>query len=62
MIDEMEHCNCDCHEQFGVEHIIPCCYNCHYCDNNIVTFYYDSHIKDCEEKHKDFSKPLVAGK
>jgi len=41
-------CDCSCHYQPDVVHMISCCKECPHCKHNIETGYFDSHVKDCE--------------
>jgi hypothetical protein len=47
-----EICNCPCHNNNNVRHIMPCCFYCEFCSQKIKYHHYTSHIKVCEEKLK----------
>ena len=43
-----EKCNCDCHHDKNIRHVMPCCQVCKYCKENIESGYYDSHVEKCK--------------
>jgi len=34
-VEDLEECMCECHFNEYVEHIIPCCEQCRYCEKRI---------------------------
>lgn len=44
----LEFCDCNCHANENIMHIVACCRNCPGCNAHINTNYYDKHTKNCE--------------
>ena len=51
-VGSFEVCDCDCHRMPGVYHMMPCCYTCPHCKQNIRRGYFDSHVEKCKS-HRD---------
>jgi len=43
-------CDCACHKNEGVFHVMPCCDNCPHCDKRIRNGWMDSHLQSCPNK------------
>lgn len=52
MISRLDICDCDCHDNDCIKHIAPCCYECLYCYNNIITYVYEKHLKECKKEYE----------
>jgi|GEM_PF-4768518 len=45
-----EICTCICHsENSQVAHIMPCCFECHICEQRIKSNSYESHKEKCSQ-------------
>jgi len=49
MID-IEECDCICHREPGVSHIMNCCFYCEKCGKNIQFAFWEMHQKQHEEE------------
>ncbi len=47
---DFEICDCECHTDPSVVHIMPCCEKCPHCGGNIVIAFYDEHVAKCTRK------------
>ncbi len=45
-------CNCICHKEPGVMHIMACCDDCPKCHANIGRFEMSSHLSECHPEDK----------
>ena len=51
----MEICDCACHRLMPgltVNHMMACCGKCPVCQQNIVTHFYEQHVKACRDRYK----------
>lgn len=46
--NDFEECNCDCHRNSNMRHVVACCCTCKKCDKRIQSMYYEEHIKKCK--------------
>lgn len=50
---DFEECDCSCHTDKHMMHIMACCHVCSYCKKNIRRFAIESHEKKCKEKFQE---------
>jgi len=48
---EHELCECPCHTQRDIRHIVTCCYPCDFCGKLIVSYYHKRHTERCEKEY-----------
>jgi len=53
---DFDECDCMCHVQEGVMHIMACCHQCPICHKNIKPFVFDDHVQRCEKRKDDLDK------
>ncbi len=41
-------CQCACHHNEHMNHVMACCRQCPHCHKNIVTHCFDDHVNDCD--------------
>lgn len=47
----MIECDCICHTQPDIVHVVACCTKCSFCGKNIRMVYIDSHEEECRKEH-----------
>lgn len=45
-------CDCDCHTNPNIHHMMPCCDECPWCKERIVIGWYETHKKSCPMRSK----------
>jgi len=46
-------CQCDCHNDKDIRHVIVCCLKCELCGKNIIRLMVDEHLQFCHNKKFD---------
>jgi len=62
---DLEVCNCDCHDRRDTSHIIPCCQTCNVCRLNIRTVCVADHLASHSNEagpKQDLAKGLIKDK
>lgn len=54
---DLEECDCDCHGELNIMHIIPCCTICRYCHKRVSTLI-ELHEQTCENRD-DYIKLVI---
>lgn len=53
-------CNCGCHRNRDIRHIMPCCSFCNFCSKRIKLGWLYTHERGCGLAYLDLYKPLMA--
>lgn len=50
---DFEECNCKCHTNSSIKHIMACCWKCPNCGKHILFIFQNEHMKKCNLKQFD---------